>query len=92
MLEILCAALAIVVAGVIVKLWHYRAAIIQLQADMTLVLNDLTRPDTTPSMVCNLCDRRMTLSEYAVHECGKMKQRADALTQAQVKHVYDVTV
>lgn len=28
----------------VVKLWHYRAAIIKLQADMTLVLNELTRP------------------------------------------------
>ena len=26
------------------KLWIYRAAIIKLQADMTLVLNELTRP------------------------------------------------
>ena len=29
---------------VIMKLWHYRCAIIKLQADMTLVLNELTRP------------------------------------------------
>ena len=26
------------------RVWLYRLAIIQLQADMTLVLNDLTRP------------------------------------------------
>ena len=26
------------------KLWQYRGAIIKLQADMTLVLNELTRP------------------------------------------------
>lgn len=26
------------------RVWMYRLAIIQLQADMTLVLNDLTRP------------------------------------------------
>ena len=30
------------------KLWTYRCAIITLQADMTLVLNDLTRPAAPP--------------------------------------------
>lgn len=84
--------LSLTVTYLAFKLFHYRCAIIQLQADMTIVLNDLTRPDSKPSMVCNQCDRRMTLSDYAAHDCGKMKQRADALTQAQVKHVYDVAV
>lgn len=32
------------IAGLAYKLWQYRAAIIQLQADMTLVLNELTAP------------------------------------------------
>ena len=35
---------SLLIVGLSIKLFHYRAAIIKLQADMTLVLNELTRP------------------------------------------------
>ena len=89
MLEALCASLAVVLAGVILKLWHYRRAIIKLQADMTLVLNELTRPPIKSSIFCNLCQTRLTPGEYAHHFCERLTTRAKALNDAKAKHVYD---
>ena len=45
MIESFCIyGLAVGLAILTYKVWTYRAAIIQLQADMTLVLNELTEP------------------------------------------------
>ena len=88
MLEWLCAALAVIVAGLILKVWHYRLAIIQLQADMTLVLNELTRPPIKSSIFCNLCQTRLTPDEYAHHFCERLTVRAQALNEAKA-HCYD---
>ena len=77
MLESLCTALAFVVAGLAVKLWTYRAAIIQLQADMTLVLNDLTRPTTQQRCItCNQCDTVLTTDEFSHHACRRVHAHA----------------
>ena len=90
MLEFLCASLAVIVAGLAVKLWTYRAAIIQLQADMTLVLNELTRPIlSTRFITCNQCVTVMTPEEFLHHNCRRVMDRAEAMTEAQVNHVYD---
>ena len=86
MVEILCAVLAVIVAGLTLKLWHYRTAIIQLQADMTLVLNELTRPPLKQSIMCNLCETRMSPSEYAHHFCERLTSRAQAMNAAKEKH------
>ena len=87
--DILCGFLVVIVAGLTLKLWHYRAAIIQLQADMTLVLNELTRPPIKSSIFCNLCQTRLTPGEYAHHFCERLTTRAKALNDAKAKHVYD---
>ena len=89
MLEALCASLAVVLAGVILKLWHYRRAIIKLQADMTLVLNELTRPPLKQHIHCNLCKTNMTPDEYAHHFCERLTSRAQALNAAKAQHAYD---
>lgn len=88
MLEFLCAFLAVIVAGLTVKLWQYRLAIIQLQADMTLVLNELTRPPLKQFITCNLCRTNMTPEEYAHHFCERLTTRAQALNEAKA-HCYD---
>ena len=43
-LDVVVLCLSLAVCGLAYKLWHYRLAIIKLQADMTLVLNELTQP------------------------------------------------
>ena len=90
MLESLCTALAFVVAGLAVKLWTYRAAIIQLQADMTLVLNELTRPvrDRQTMITCNQCVTVLTPEEFLHHNCRRVTDRAEAMNEAKA-HCYD---
>ena len=86
MVEWVCAILTVIVFGLIRKLWHYRLAIIQLQADMTLVLNELTRPPLKQHIHCNLCQTKMTPEEYAHHFCERLTSRAQALNAAKDKH------
>lgn len=43
-LSLTCFWLFVAVVALAYKLYDYRCAIIKLQADMTLVLNELTRP------------------------------------------------
>ena len=81
MVEYFCAALAgvltVVIAALALKLWHYRAAIIQLQADMTLVLNDLTRPTPHQRFItCNQCDTVLTTDEFSHHACRRVHAHA----------------
>lgn len=88
MLEILCVLSLLGVAGVIYKLLHYRAAIIQLQADMTLVLNELTRPILKQRFItCNQCVTVLTPEEFAHHNCRRVSERAEAMSAAQKIHV-----
>lgn len=90
MLEWLCAALTVIVFSLIRKVWHYRLAIIQLQADMTLVMNELTRPPLKQFITCNLCRTNLTPDAYAHHFCERLTARAQALNAAQASnHVYD---
>ena len=75
--DILCGFLVVIVAGLTLKLWHYRAAIIQLQADMTLVLNELTRPPTQQRCItCNQCDTVLTTDEFSHHACRRVHAHA----------------
>ena len=70
-------ALTVIVSALTVKVWHYRRAIIKLQEDMTLVLNDLTRP--TPSqrfITCNQCDTVLTTDEFSHHACRRVHAHA----------------
>lgn len=70
------------------RVWIYRAAIIQAQADITLIMNELTRPPLKQSIECNLCRTRMTPDEYAHHFCERLTTRAKALNDAS-GHCYD---
>ena len=69
-------ALTVIVSALTVKLWHYRCAIIKLQEDMTLVLNDLTRPTQPRTITCDVCERKFDLSEYAHHVCRRLHAHA----------------
>ena len=97
MLETVCAFSLLGVAGLAYKLWTYRLAIIQLQADMTLVLNELTRPSLKQSILCNLCETRMSPNDYAHHVCDRITSRAKAMNEAKAMgipvyepgHAYD---
>lgn len=91
MLDFLCGVLSVIVAGLTYKLWQYRCAIIQLQADVTLILNDLTRPTPAQSIHCNLCQSDLPLNDYAHHDCERLVRRAKALSDAR-RHAYDVSV
>ena len=88
MFELLCVLSFIGVAGLLYKLLHYRAAIIQLQADMTLVLNELTRPLLKQRFItCNQCVTVLTPEEFAHHNCRRVTERAEAMNVAQKIHV-----
>ena len=90
MLETLCVLSLFGVAGLGYKLLHYRKAIIQLQADMTLVLNELTRP--LPSkrfLTCNQCTTVLTPEEFAHHNCRRVVDRAEAMNTGKAQHAYD---
>lgn len=79
-------AISLVVAGLVWKLWHYRGAIIRLQADMTLVLNELTRPlPAKRFLTCNQCTTVLTPEEFAHHRCRRVTERAEAMTGAQLR-------
>jgi len=65
--------------GLTWKLWVYRAAIIKLQEDMTLVLNDLTRPADKQTIYCTHCERTMNTDQYAQHRCLRDVRHAHAV-------------
>ena len=79
LLQIILWIFGVAMVGLTVKLWQYRAAIIRLQADMTLVLNELTKPTpgiSSEMMVCNQCDRMMGKDYYAQHRCVRAHTHA----------------